>query len=221
MQEGVIPRRVDFDEAFEMANWAGILMDLQFVCDACDRLLDADQSDAVYDRAMFVAVLIAYARCFKGNEGVRVGLDEHDLEGMGEKNVPTVHRFFIDLRDKHIAHSVSAFKQAVVGVADLGGRLVAVDVTSHMIGVPPQSLADIKEIAKYLMKVTKKRFDDASDRVIAKYADLDEDEARALPLIELKAPRPGQVSQAREGIKRRRRSRGDQANQVPPEPASP
>jgi len=114
-QGGVRPRRIDFPEAIELANWAGIRLDLKFVCDACDRLIHTDQSDDILRRALFVAALVAYARCFKGNEGVRIGLKENDLESMGENKVLAFHQFFITLRDKHIAHSVNDFEQAVIG----------------------------------------------------------------------------------------------------------
>ena len=208
MQREVIPRRVDFEEAVELSNWHGIQMDLEFVCDACQRLLDTVEDDSVLRRALFVAALVAYARCFKGNEGVRVGLDENVLEGMGEDNVLGLHRFFIALRDKHIAHSVSPFEQGDVGVAELGGRLVVVDLTQLMIGVPAKSVGELKEMAEFLINVVAKNAAIANDNVIAKYQGLTSDQVLALPLMGLKTPNPSEVGQAREGLKLRQRRGG-------------
>lgn len=201
----IIPRRVDFDEAIELANWAGIRQDLEFVCDACDRLLDTDKGDSVLCRALFDSALGAYARCFKGNEGVRVGLEENDLEGMGEKNVLGLHQFFITLRDKHIAHSVNPFEQAVVGVAELGDKLAVVNLTQHMIGVPDKTIGELKEMAEYLINVATEKTVIADSIIRYRYGGLSKDQVQALPPMGIKAPGPDVVGRAREGPKRRQR----------------
>lgn len=206
MQDEIIPRRVDFDEAIEVSNWAGIRLDLQFVCEACDRLLDTDEEDSVMRRALFVAAVIAYARCFKGNAGVRVGLEENALEGLGD--VLGLHRWYIALRNTHLAHSVSPFEQTVVGVAELdNNELAVVDLTQHLIGVPDQSIRELKAMATFLIDAAAKHAAQADAIIRYRYKGLTPAQVRALPLIELAPPTPNEAGEAREGLKRRQRNR--------------
>ena len=208
MEGRIIPRRVDFDAAIELTNWRGILVDLEFVRDACDRLLRTDESDPVLRRALFDAALVAYARCFEGNEGVRVGLDESDLEGMGEGKLLAFHRFFIQIREKHIAHSVNEFEYGVIGVVDQDGQITLVDYNEYMIGLPDKSIAEFKEVAEYLIIIVSQKRNDAGDRVEAKYKSLTPDQVAALPTMKIEERTPSEVSQSREGLKRRQRRRG-------------
>ena len=205
----VVPRRVDFDEAVELANWLGINIDLAFVCATCDRLLVTDKEDLVLVRALTTAAFVAYARCFKGNEGVRVGLDETDLAGMGD--VLGLHRYVVDMRDKHIAHSVSPFEQVVIGVAELEDQKTAV---THLAvqwgGLLSQNIREFKKMATFLIKAVATRIDDAHAKVHTKFRTLTPEQVLALPPAEFKAPDPSEVAQARDGLKRRRLRRGNQ-----------
>jgi len=209
MEEGVRPRRIDCDEAIELSSWAGICLDLQYVCDVCDRLLNTDKEDSVLRRALFVAALVAYARCFKGNEGVRLGLDETDLEGMGEGNVLGLHRFFIDVRNKHIAHSINPLEQVDVGVADFGEGPFVVCATQYAIGLPDQSIKDLNRMSEFLIKAANDRSITPDHILIFRYGGLTSDEILALPTIKMNPLSPTEVSQAREGLTRRQRMRGN------------
>ena len=191
MEDRFLARRIDCDETVELSSWAGIRLDLRYVCEACDRLLDTDGADEVLRRSLFVGALVAYARCFKGNEGVRLGLDETELEGMGENNVLDMHRFLIAVRDKHIAHSVNSFEGVDVGVGDFGDGPVVVYATQHMIGVPAQSIADLKEMAEFLIKIVDKRSHNANAIVLYRYGGLTSEQILALPPITMKPPNPG------------------------------
>jgi hypothetical protein len=109
--------KVDFDEAQQLADYAGISQDLTFVLEVLSRLhdlleRDGDEADAVMVRAYWTAALIAYSSCF--GSGKRLGLSEsiyEDTDGGVE-----VHRHYRALRDKHVAHSVNPFEQVEVGV---------------------------------------------------------------------------------------------------------
>ena len=196
---------IDFAEAQEVADWTGIILDLEFVKAACSRLLIESEisRDPVLSRALIVSAIITYARCFNQGGGVRLALHDNDLEAMGVDM--SLHGYIMELRSKHIAHSVSSFEQAVVGVADVGGRLEVVDLTQHMIGVPAKSIAELKEMAEFLIKVVVKYADNANANVIAKYQSLTSDQVLALRPIQLQTPKPNEVGEAREGLKRRRR----------------
>ncbi len=109
-----------------------VLYELDGVIATCDRLLEltaAKSQDHVLLECHSTAALIKYVRCF--GTGKRAGLSEDDLVGLPGDPVG-VHRYFKDLRDKHIAHSVNPLEQVRVGVilADDG----RVDALGHLAG---------------------------------------------------------------------------------------
>ncbi|MBA2526508.1 MAG: hypothetical protein H0V18_12125 [Pyrinomonadaceae bacterium] len=59
------------------------------------------------------AACISYARCFP--PGIRGSLDP-DLLSTADTELQTLHEFVLDLRNKHIAHSVNSFEENVVTV---------------------------------------------------------------------------------------------------------
>ena len=206
-----IPRLVDFDEALKLSSWSGIQIDLEFVRDACGRLLDIDEDDPVLRRALLVAAVVAYARCFKSHEGVRIGFDESELEGIakGKEGLPDLHDFYIDLRDKHFAHSVNAFELASVGVTDLGsGTLGIVSRGTYMIGMKDkQSIEDLREIAELLIdNVVNEKKPPLESVVLYRYRSLTEEQVNGLPQQLAPEPAPrSDVGRAREGPKRQQR----------------
>lgn len=103
-------------KAKELADRAAIFQDLTFCVACCDRTIEnlraENQKDAVLIRALWTAALVAYARCF--TSGVRYGLTS-DLFDHFDGEPRETHEYYIDLRNKHIAHSVNPFEQIVIG----------------------------------------------------------------------------------------------------------
>jgi hypothetical protein len=103
------------EKAKKLADYAAILLDLKF-CIACsDRtieVLQAKSEDVVLLRAMWTAALVSYARCFA--TGVRYGLTPSIFDQF-EGEPQAAHEYYLQLRNKHIAHSVNPFEQVVVG----------------------------------------------------------------------------------------------------------
>ena len=89
--------------------------DLDFTISVLTRLLDGwrlgdfesiDRDEARDDhRARWNAALVAYSRAFMSGVGER--LDAAIFEG----NAADLHAFFMRLRNRHVAHSVSEFEQ--------------------------------------------------------------------------------------------------------------
>lgn len=106
---------VDFEEAKQTADLMSYFQDLAFTIKALDRLqqlIGENGKDEVLTGSLWIAVLISYARCF--STGKRFGLSEklfEDIEGGVE-----CHQLFMNLRNKHIAHSVNPFEQVIVGL---------------------------------------------------------------------------------------------------------
>jgi hypothetical protein len=103
------------EKAKKLADYAAILLDLKFCIACCDRtieVLEAKSEDVVLLRAMWTAALVSYARCFA--TGVRYGLTPGIFDHFqGEPQA--AHNYYLQLRNKHIAHSVNPFEQIVVG----------------------------------------------------------------------------------------------------------
>jgi hypothetical protein len=123
---------INSDAASEYGDTWLVFYDLEGVVGTCDRLLELiaiNSQDHVLLESLSTAALIKYVRCF--GTGKRIGLREDDLVGLPGDPVG-VHRYFKDLRDKHIAHSVNPLEQVRVGVilADDG----SVDALGHLAG---------------------------------------------------------------------------------------
>lgn len=106
---------VDCEEAKKLADLASIHQDLIFVSRSLKRLLQLlkeGSKNELLIQALWSVALVAYVRCF--SEGRRSNLSEDvfkDIAGATE-----THRFYKNLRDKHIAHSVNPFEQVFVGL---------------------------------------------------------------------------------------------------------
>ncbi len=107
---------VDFAEARTLADLEGLKQDLIAVAETCNRLADLlkiDSKDHILVEALWTSALIRYVRCFA--EGKRYGLRESIFDGLNGDPIGT-HRLFIDVRNKHIAHSVNPLEQTHVGL---------------------------------------------------------------------------------------------------------
>ncbi|MEU1544883.1 hypothetical protein [Nocardia sp. NPDC005745] len=121
----------DVPHVEELYKFLGIREDMTFVAEAFDQVAtlmqeepqpDPSQDESrkdkrwVLQQALFSAAVIAYARCF--GSGVRGKLESAALDQLPQ-NEPgaarQLHRFVCDLRDKHVAHSVSPFEAVMVG----------------------------------------------------------------------------------------------------------
>lgn len=103
------------ENARQLADHAAILQDFKFCIACCDRAIESqrdDNKDVVLIRALWTAALVAYARCFAS--GVRYGLTP-DLFDHFEGEPREAHEYYLELRNKHIAHSVNPFEQIVIG----------------------------------------------------------------------------------------------------------
>lgn len=108
--------QVDYKESRNLADLGSILQDLTFTIETCKRLMQLlkdDSKDVVLVASLWTAALIHYIRSFAS--GKRYDLSEdifQDLPG----DAIEVHKFYKNLRDKHIAHSVSPYEQVEVGL---------------------------------------------------------------------------------------------------------
>jgi hypothetical protein len=129
-------------------------------------LLEEKSQDSLLIESLWTAALIRYARCFAS--GKRFGLSEFIFDGLkGEPH--KVHKMYIDLRNKHIAHSVNPFEQMevglmlspqnshekkIIGVATLAMRYISPDIEGvHQLGLLAKVLLqEVCELSKYYEK---------------------------------------------------------------------
>lgn len=114
--------------AARLASLAGIKSDLEQVITYCDRMIERDAGahlkktpfdivgfttplDFVDWEALSTAACISYAKCL--SSGVRQSLDSNLLSIAG-RELKTLHDFAINVRNKHIAHSVNSFEENLV-----------------------------------------------------------------------------------------------------------
>ncbi|MFH2145789.1 MAG: hypothetical protein ABII75_07180 [Candidatus Omnitrophota bacterium] len=98
---------LDFPEAHALADLEGIRQDLEWIKSAKDFFDELKDSDATLREALFYSVIIKYGRVFKG--GIRKKLPQEFIESLNADEIKR-HKFFLDVRDKFIAHSVNDFE---------------------------------------------------------------------------------------------------------------
>lgn len=72
--------------------------------------------DDLVSHGLWAAALVAYSRCF--GTGVRTWFDESIFGG--EEDVLREHRYYKNIREKHLAHSVSSFESFASGIEVFG-----------------------------------------------------------------------------------------------------
>jgi hypothetical protein len=104
------------DDAALLGDLGLVVQDLRSVKELCRRLageLDREPKDAVQIEALWTAALVKYVRCF--SSGKRFGVKQDIFSGLDGDPIGA-HKYFKNLRDKHVAHSVNPFERVRVGV---------------------------------------------------------------------------------------------------------
>jgi hypothetical protein len=121
--------------------------------------LHDDSKDEMLSTSLWIAALITYARCF--STGKRFGLSEKLFESM-EGGVEC-HRLYIDLRNKHVAHSVNPFEQVVVGLvlsppSSRDRKVEGVSILSQrLLHLDSEGIQNLRRLALIVMKEIEKQ----------------------------------------------------------------
>ena len=135
-----------FKETREAEDLHGILRDLEFTKGAIetlhDMMEDSDQEGAspsnahIIQRSLYTAALIAYARCYgkpkRNPSGKRTLLYADQVFVDDATDWRRHHDHFINVRDKHLAHSVNSFE---INQAGLFVENWATDPPQHYVGI--------------------------------------------------------------------------------------
>lgn len=104
----------DFSQAEQWADLYSIARDLDSAIQICERLIELlPSNDQVLIESLWTAALIKYARCFSSGKRFGLSIDVCDeLKG----DPKGAHQYYIDMRNKHLAHSVNPFEQVKIGL---------------------------------------------------------------------------------------------------------
>lgn len=162
---------VDYEEAKTTADLMSYFQDLAFTIDALDRLqqlLDENVRDTVLSGSLWIAALISYARCF--STGKRFGLSEKLFESI-EGGVEC-HQLYMNLRNKHIAHSVNPFEQVFVGLilsppSSTERKVEGVSILSQkLIHLDSEGIQNLRRLAFIAMKEIERQGKDAQEKTL-------------------------------------------------------
>jgi len=197
--------QVKYREARELASWISIFQDMSFTVDSLIRLIQLlhnKNDDSILINGLFISALISYGRCF--THGKRQRLSEDIFRTLpGEGDPVACHRFYKNMRDKHIAHSVNPFEQVkiglilsnpesnqrkVEGIAHLSTKLVSFDI---------DGVETLLRLALFCKDEAQKQIEIWKDTTIKKGEVQAVDELYSNPQLHCVIPGPDDVKKAR------------------------
>jgi len=162
---------VKLPEAEFLADLYGIAFDLDIAEELCSKVVDLGKSkprDFFVEEGLVSAAVIKYGRCF--TKGVRMRLGVNDLAGLDPDNI-TAHEYFIELRNKFVAHSVNAFEETYVTVSarEKGGEIfpiTSVGPGQHRIVLSAETAESLKNLVSNMKSVVKRMIDVEEKRLL-------------------------------------------------------
>jgi hypothetical protein len=145
--------RFPVPEARALASMESIKQDLTGVVSYCDRLealMDSRPDFLIWD-ALCSAMVVRYARCF--SSGARDPLPHTLLDGASEEQ-RKLHEYVMDVRNKHVAHSVNSFEETDVTVTVCeDDDFIHSIAMSHgrFVGLSYEFPGKIRELAQWLL----------------------------------------------------------------------
>lgn len=176
--------------AARLADLMAVWEDLQFVVNCCQRL-DATAGDAVAQHAYWSAALVAYARCWE--TGVRTSLDPSMLEQLDPRR-RSLHKLAMDLRNKHVAHSVNSFEEVAVGLirAPAGhphaGEVAGVAAIRGNATLDAEGTKRLAALAIQLLEQLRQRRAELQDEILVEGRKLTMAELDAMPRLSVRSP---------------------------------
>ncbi len=223
---------VDFEEAREAADLHAIIQDLSFVTQVCDRLEDrllAQEANAQEEdehptldvggytnRSLWIAALTTYGRCFL--KGIRYSLPESLFLRTPGMDYTHLHRYYMNMRDKHVAHSVNALEanDAVVSLSRRADGSLAVDGLGMVyisLAHPHHSeVQRLGNMAGYASGYAQDAYRDANRRALEKARSLSQDELNKLRPYEFRGKEGFVSEESAKAMGRSRRGRNRKKN---------
>ena len=183
-------RRLEGDEAVELAGLAAVFDDLQYALRCCEHLVGAlavPAPDAALVEALWTGALVAYARAFSPREKV---LTDADLAELGlEGDVTGFHKAMLRLRDYYASRHVNPRESYTIGVAQKNNGAAAgvAVVGAQQEGVDETTVRQLGRIAYGLSGLVDARMQAAQQRVHVVAQGMDAARLARLPLVNVSA----------------------------------
>lgn len=186
-------RRLDGDEAGELAVLASVFEDLQYTLRCCEHLVGAlarptgvdGGGDAALVEALWTGALVAYSRCFSVRTKVLTEADLGKLELDGD--VPGFHRTLLKVRDHYASRHLNPRETFSVGVAQKNNGTAAgvAVVGAQRPGVDDVTVRQLGRIAYGLSGLVDARMQVAQQKVHLVAQGLEAPALAALPLVDV------------------------------------
>jgi len=169
-----------------LADLEGIKQDLSYtieICEHLEKMLNRRGNlieNHVLIEALSCAALVKYARAL--GSGVRTEIPKSIIQKLTSQ-MKEDHKFFKNVRNKHIAHSVNAFEDIIVQAylypEEHGNRGVSqISVSKHeIVGLSGSNVERLKGLCRYFIEKLNPLIEDANNKVL--------EYARNLPMDEL------------------------------------
>jgi hypothetical protein len=187
-----------------LADLLSCQADLAHCVELLDAQLDrpeAQQNDTV-GRGLWEAAVLAYARVFASGVRHRARIPNHAVSAI-DPLAMTLHEWLLGLRDKHLAHSVNAFDEVVVGCilasrADPPPRVIGVaHLSARRIGEQREVVESVRLLAHELGHYLDARIHDARELLLTEALALDVGELYGRPPMRATAPPDDALRKAR------------------------
>jgi len=183
-------RRLDGDEAEELAGLAAVFDDLQYVLRCCEHLvavLAQPAPDDALAEALWTGALVGYARTFSPREKVLTDEDLTALELDGD--VVGFHKALLRLRDYYVSRHVNPRESYTIGVAQKnnGSAAGVAVVGAQQAGVDDTTVRQLGRLAYGLSGRVDARMQAAQQRVHLAAQAMDAARLARLPLVNVSA----------------------------------
>jgi hypothetical protein len=193
---------LNLEIAKRYADLGGAAYDIETTIEICRRAEEyaaPDHYDGLLAEALTIAAVVRYARCFAS--GVRLRIPE-DIVAQLSPEQQKRHARIIELRNKHITHSVNPFEENTV-VASVSDRpeqheITGVSVQSARVtSIGRDGFAALRELAETALAHLQILIEAERAKVFQAAKQLDFEELRSRDLPEAFAPSVDEVSRRR------------------------
>lgn len=175
--------RLSLVDTAALTRLASHAADLRFVESSCRQLqslYESEDGQGPYYTAISQSAVVTYARCFAS--GVRDSL--RALLEKAPTDLRSSHEYFVDLRNKHVAHSVSELEQthAVVAWKKHRGRYRVASVGAvhvSVAGLSELEYTNLSKLASWFLSELNGPFQVERDRLFEAISKIDERKLRA------------------------------------------
>ena len=141
-------------------------------------ILNRSTAQRTTDQALIEAAVVRYGRLF-GSGGRRTAAPWADMVAELPEELRGFHEFIKDLRDKHVAHSISQWEQNNVSVlvaVHADGSRVIQSVSSQSLRVVPLNrdmIVEFRRLIDALHEVVRRRMDEERSVLLARVREVD------------------------------------------------